>query len=190
MALLQTPRLLLRPVEEQDAPVLLAIRDSEYVLRYNAMRPMTPERWLDCVRREAKEPGTFCMVLKETSAPIGMIYAGEDDLRYQVPARTLAYWMDEQQAGKGLMTEALRAVMDYCFEELGCEVVSARCFGPNAGSRRVLEKLGMTQEGCLRRAVRGWQGVVYDDCVYGLLREEWAQLNPGASIQHFADQGC
>lgn len=174
MPILQTPRLLLRPVEERDAPALHLIRDSEYVLRYNAMQPMTAEKWLDCVRREGEQPGTFCMVLKETGIPIGMVYAGDDDLRYQVPARTLAYWMDEKQAGQGLMTEALRALMDYCFGSLGCEVVSARCFTPNLASRRVLEKLGMTREGCLRRAVRGWQGEVYDDCVYSLLREEWA----------------
>ena len=120
MSILQTPRLLLRPVEERDAPALHLIRDSEYVLRYNAMQPMTAEKWLDCVRREREQPGTFCMVLKETGMPIGMVYAGDDDLRYQVPARTLAYWMDEKQAGQGLMTEALRALMDYCFGSLGC----------------------------------------------------------------------
>ena len=62
--------------------------------------------------------------------------------------------MGEAFAGQGLMTEALGAVVPYAFQTLGAPVLSARVFRENKASQRVLEKLGFTREGLLRRAVR------------------------------------
>ena len=72
------------------------------------------------------------------------------------------------------MTEARRSLLPYAFEVLQVEVVSARVFSGNRGSERVLEKLGFVKEGTLRRAVKGYGGIIYDDVVFSLLREEWA----------------
>ena len=86
---------------------------------------------------------------------------------------SLEYFVGEAFAGQGLMTEALGAVVPYAFQTLGAPVLSARVFRENKASQRVLEKLGFTREGLLRRAVRCPGGQVHDDVPFSLLRQEW-----------------
>lgn len=181
MLRLETERLILRNLEENDADALYPIRESEYVMRYNAMASYTMEDWRMRVKRAAGKDGVFCLVDKATSRPIGMIDVHDDDLRWKIRAYDLSYWLDESFAGQGLMTEALTAAVDWTFAALHAEVVSARCFAPNASSRRVLEKLGMRQEGCLRHAVQGWQHIIYDDCLYAVTRGEWLSIHNQAT---------
>jgi [ribosomal protein S5]-alanine N-acetyltransferase len=84
----------------------------------------------------------------------------------------LSYALHHNFWGQGLMYEAASAVLGYGFETLKLNRVGAQVFIDNQGSIRVLEKLGMVQEGCLRhyRQVRGKPENVY---VYSLLSTEW-----------------
>ena len=101
------------------------------------------------------------------------MWLSPDSLRYQVESLSLEYFVGEAFAGQGLMTEALGAVVPYAFQTLGAPVLSARVFRENKASQRVLEKLGFTREGLLRRAVRCPGGQVHDDVPFSLLRQEW-----------------
>jgi ribosomal-protein-alanine N-acetyltransferase len=84
----------------------------------------------------------------------------------------LSYALHRNFWGQGLMSEAARAVLGYGFEFLKLNRVGAQVFVDNQGSIRMLEKLGMVMEGCLRhyRQVRGKPEDVF---VYSLLRAEW-----------------
>lgn len=75
-----------------------------------------------------------------------------------------AYWVGETFWGNGYATEAAQAVMEFAFEEKGYHRVFARCFRSNPASGRVLEKLGMKQEGILIDHVRKEDR--YEDLVY------------------------
>ncbi len=68
------------------------------------------------------------------------------------------------------MSEALNVVIDYLFDQ-GKEVISARAFVGNESSKRLLLKLGFVLEGCLRKAVKGYQGIIYDDLVFSLIKD-------------------
>ncbi len=70
------------------------------------------------------------------------------------------------------MTEAAHAVVDWGFKNLGLAKIFAMADLPSQGSWRVIEKLGMTREGVLRRESIV-KGQPVDDLYYGLLREEW-----------------
>jgi ribosomal-protein-alanine N-acetyltransferase len=59
----------------------------------------------------------------------------------------LAYALARPLWGQGLVVEAAREVMDFCFRELAVERIRCRCKVENIASRRVMEKLGMTYEG-------------------------------------------
>jgi RimJ/RimL family protein N-acetyltransferase len=91
----------------------------------------------------------------------------------------LGYWIGLTDWGRGLCTEAGRAVLAYGFETLGLHRVFAVYLARNPASGRVLEKLGMAREGCLRGHVRKW-GVFEDVVVRGILREEWLSGRTGA----------
>ena len=63
----------------------------------------------------------------------------------------LGYWMGEAHAGKGIMTAAVRAAVDFAFDTLHLNRVEAACLPHNAASIRLLEKVGFTREGYARK---------------------------------------
>jgi RimJ/RimL family protein N-acetyltransferase len=76
--------------------------------------------------------------------------------------------------GRGYGAEAVAALLEICFDQLGLRRVTAACFAANESSWRLMERLGMRREGhqirdSLHRE-RGW----LDGFEYGLLAEEWA----------------
>ena len=85
----------------------------------------------------------------------------------------LAYSVVEGHRGRGYATEAAAAAIDAAFKKLGLSRIYAEADSENIPSGRVLEKLGMTLEGRLRRN-RYVPGAGFrDTLVYGILRGEW-----------------
>ena len=97
-------------------------------------------------------------------------------IRWDTERTALGYWLSEDAQGQGIATRVVRALCDYCFNELGLGRVEIRCAPQNTRSRRVPERLGFTEEGTLRRMDKleyGWS----DWVVYGLLADEWHALS-------------
>ncbi len=170
---LETKRLILRKPEITDVDEYMQFVNSEFVNRYNAMSPVTREKAEHQFSQAKDDLSAIALERKETGKMIGMIYAGEDSLRYGVESREFSYFLREEEAGKGLMKEALAALIDYFFTEEKLDCVSARCFVPNVASQRLLESLGFTREGVVRKCVKGYKDTVFDDCLYCLMREDW-----------------
>lgn len=83
----------------------------------------------------------------------------------------LGYWLAEPAQGKGIMTRAVRALVDYAFDGVGLNRVEIRAAVGNARSRAVPERLGFRQEGLLREADYA-EDRLQDQVVYGLLRKD------------------
>ena len=83
----------------------------------------------------------------------------------------LGYWLGRPFWGNGVATAAARLAIDYAFRALRVRRVCAYCFAVNAASRRVLEKSGLKNEGCLRQHIAR-MGAVHDVLCFGLLRED------------------
>lgn len=110
---------------------------------------------------------------KETGRVIGSIGLEPDRRREDVKSLEMGYSLAEESWGKGYMTEAARAVMDYAFTELGL-VVLAICTGPeNRRSQRVIEKCGFQYEGRQRKGYHIFDGSDRDNLMYSITREEW-----------------
>ena len=84
----------------------------------------------------------------------------------------IGYWLAEEWQGKGIMTDCVRALTTYCFNELGLHSVSISCADANQKSRAVPERLRFVQEGRLRDCMR-YYGVFYDEIIYGALKRDW-----------------
>lgn len=76
-------------------------------------------------------------------------------------------------AGQGLATEAVRAMIDLCFRELGLRRVVAHCFADNTASWRLMERLGMRRESHTVQESLHRSGAWLDGYSYAILAEEW-----------------
>ena len=115
---------------------------------------------------------------KETGKVIGSIGLEPDRRREDVKSMEMGYSLAEESWGKGYMTEAARAVIDYAFDELGL-VVLAICTGPeNRRSQRVIEKCGFQYEGRQRKGYHIYDGTDRDNLMFSIIREEW-EANAG-----------
>ena len=103
---------------------------------------LRPLRASDC--REYSEY-EIAVALKETDAVIGSVGL-ENVLNITLPeqelGREIGYVLNEAYWGRGLMTEAAKAVIEYCFRELDWDYIVAAHFETNLRSRRVIEKCG------------------------------------------------
>ena len=84
----------------------------------------------------------------------------------------LMYWIAPAHQGAGYVTEASELLLDHAFCERRLNKVWAHVIASNAGSQRVLEKLGFTEEGRLREECF-IDGEFEDVYRYGLLADEW-----------------
>lgn len=174
---IETERLLLRPPERADAPALREILAQDFVRRYNCLGKLPTVEGLEELL--LREPGSqFSVVRKEGGQVLGHIGLEQDGLRFRVDSVALDYYLGEEYARMGYMSEALGGLIRYLFLHEGKEVVSARAFAENAASIALLEKLGFTREGFLRRAVRTYEGKCFDDVPFSLLKEEYLAAHP------------
>jgi RimJ/RimL family protein N-acetyltransferase len=81
----------------------------------------------------------------------------------------IGYWLGEEYWGRGIATEALRAVTDYAFAKFDFARLEAFVFEWNLASARVLEKAGYTREARLRKRVTK-EGRTVDCYLYALVR--------------------
>jgi ribosomal-protein-alanine N-acetyltransferase len=174
---LETDRLLLRPLGIQDAVHIYeyarnpnvsrftlwephqTITDSEsYILDYALpyYRKRTPEPWGITLKSDPKK----------IIGTVGLFWVSE-----KAKSMELAYALAESHWGQGLVAEASRAAMDYCLSELGAVRIQARCKTENTASAKVMEKLGMKFEGTLRSAVFH-RGRHWDMHYYAILSDD------------------
>ncbi len=107
--------------------------------------------------------------LKETKDVIGIINLHNVD--EQCRSAETSYILAPDYWGNGFMTEALKCVLRYAFEELGINCVQADVFEGNVASEKVLEKCGFCRKGVAREKYFK-DGAYFDAILYGILRRE------------------
>lgn len=84
----------------------------------------------------------------------------------------IGYWLDEDNIGRGIMTDSVRAMIEYAYTELELNRIEIRAGVGNKKSRAIPERLGFTQEGVVREA-EYVDGTYIDLAIYGLLKKEY-----------------
>ncbi len=85
----------------------------------------------------------------------------------------IGYWVDQALAGRGLVPEAVVVTLRFAFEAISLHRVEISIIPRNTASRRVVEKLGIREEGIALRFLE-IDGVWEDHIRYGITAEEWA----------------
>src|SRR5699024_583034 len=84
----------------------------------------------------------------------------------------IGYWLGEPYQGKGIMTESVKALIQYGFTKLRLNRVEIHCATENIKSQAIPKRLGFKKEGHLREAEWLYDHFV-DHFVYGLLTSDW-----------------
>lgn len=168
---IETERLILRPVTENDAEAIFEYSKSRDV---GANAGWKPHADIEETREVMKaifldKENVFGIELKETGMLIGSIGLIRDSKRENEKARMLGYAIGTTLWGKGYTTEAAQALVRFGFEELVLEIISAYCYPFNEKSKRVIEKCGFHYEGKLSRAEIRYDGAVIDHECYAII---------------------
>lgn len=169
--LLQTERLTLAPVCLADADRIRALASREEIARQALHIPHPfeegmAEAWISSL---GPEPSVFAIRRRMQEPLIGI--AGLVRERAAFVAE-LSYWVGHEYWGHGYATEAASRLLAFGFDLLKLDRIFATTLGCNVPSKRVLEKIGLHHEGCLRRHVEHW-GEREDLHYFGILSEEY-----------------
>jgi len=177
---LETERLLLRKLCQDDAYDLFAYGRDPEVTKYLLWEPHRTVhdsvQFIEWAIRQydAGEIAPWGIELKETGKLIGTsgFYTWTPRHRRAEIGYALArpFWR------MGLMTEAVRAILDFGYCVMDLNRVEARCFTANVASARVMEKCGMKFEALLREQEL-IKGRFEDLNAYAILRREWDALD-------------
>jgi RimJ/RimL family protein N-acetyltransferase len=160
-----------RSWKTSDIPALVASANNRNVwinLRDRFPHPYT-ERDARTFLRNVQHAGdeTFFAITFDGTAVGGIGFMLQTDVE-RVSAE-IGYWLGEPFWGRGIATDALRAVTHYAFEHHALTRLFALPFASNVASCRVLEKAGYALEGRLRRSAIK-DGVIVDQLQYACIR--------------------
>jgi RimJ/RimL family protein N-acetyltransferase len=174
---LRTERLLLREFMMADWPIVHRYQNDPLYLRYYPFDGHSEgevqrfvQMLIDYQHVVPRRKFQLALEHQETGALIGNCGIRRKDANdFEAD---IGYELDPEYWGRGLATEAARAVVRYGFEDLGLHRISSWCVADNVGSARVQEKAGLKLEGRLRHN-EFYKGRWWDTLLYGLIADEW-----------------
>jgi RimJ/RimL family protein N-acetyltransferase len=184
---LDTNRLTLRWITEDDVDDFYAIYSNPEVMRYWSTPPLPNKDAASKLISDIHEKFSrqellkWGIALRSDNTLIGSVTLFHSDFTHR---RTeICYALGRPYWSKGYMQETLQAVLDYAFTVLNFHRIEADVDPRNAASVKTLERLGFQREGYLRER---WQvnGEIQDAFFYGLLRPDWDKANSSNNSHH------
>ena len=173
---LETERLFLRRLDENDVEEVLALRGNPETMKYIP-------RVLAKTKEDALEHITMIedkiinniginwgITIKGNSKIIGII--GHYKISAENHRAEIGYMSFPKFNGKGYMSEAIKAVVNYGFENLNLHSIEAIIDPNNIASERVLQKNGFVKEAHILENEL-WEGKYLDTVIYSLLRKNF-----------------
>ncbi len=143
---LETARLWLRPWQLDDAEELFRYAKDELVGLNAGWPPHTSvEASREIIATVFSAPETYAVVLKETGKPVGcvgVLIGDQSNVPLKEGEAEIGYWIGVPYWGRGLIPEAVKALLRRCFVELGHSGLWCVYYDGNERSRRVREKCG------------------------------------------------
>ena len=171
---LTTQRLCLRQFQREDAEFLLKLRTNDRVMKYLGRAKMSSvkeaEDFIQKVRKDALENHSVEWAISMEGKLIGKL--GFWRIMSQHRRAELGYNLMPDYFRKGLMSEAVSAVLKYGFEEIGLHSVEANLDPANTKSSNLLKRNGFTREGYFKESYF-FDGAFTDTASYSLLKADW-----------------
>jgi ribosomal-protein-alanine N-acetyltransferase len=187
---LRTARLILRPFEREDVPAIVRLAGANEIAAttLNIPHPYAEDEARSFLGKAnedflAGRSVVFAISISPTRELCGAVGLHIADAHRHAE---LGYWIGVPFWGRGFATEAATAAVAFGFVTLGLHRIYAHHFAGNTASQRVLEKIGMRQEGRSRQHIQKW-GRFIDIENYGLLAEEFRTGEPAYGSKRSRD---
>ncbi|WP_232702642.1 GNAT family N-acetyltransferase [Halobacterium wangiae] len=165
----------LHPAVEADVPFLVETANDP---RVRATRTSPLPKRADTYRDRlggmlGRHDETLALLVCVDGERVGFLYLLRENPGDRVHRKAeLAYWFAPDHWGNGYATEAADLAVGHAFDGIGLHKVTAKAYESNEASRRVLEKVGFSEEGCFEREAYV-DGEWVDYRRYGLLSEDY-----------------
>lgn len=186
---IQTPRLLLRPWREEDAEALFRFACDPLVGSAAGWEPHADVAYSrDIIRRVLSARETYALVLRHDTVvggsgevipagtpvgSVGIMFKGCGSYPHMKDSEgEIGYWIGRPLWGRGLVPEAVRALIGRCFDELGLCGLFCGYYEGNEKSRRVQEKCGFLPRCRMEIQSHPLNGATAE-CFTYLSREDW-----------------
>jgi [ribosomal protein S5]-alanine N-acetyltransferase len=175
--IIETERLILRQEDERDVASFFRLRSDADMVRHSGRKPMETEAevfpFLQMIKGDMAEGKTVSwgITQKGSDEHIGNISYWR--ILPEHGYAEMGYMLWKTHWRKGIMEEAIRAVLKYGFETMNLHRVEANTDPENASSRLLLEKIGFRLEGLYKENYRCWDGRFTGTAAYGLLKSDW-----------------
>jgi RimJ/RimL family protein N-acetyltransferase len=174
---IETPRLLMKPLQLQDTQGMYAYRSDPAVTRYQSWQPVREEEVEAFILKYGNDSinvvdswcqlGVYRKATQELIGDVGMHFLPPDAQQVE-----LGFTISPRHQRQGYAAEAVDALLSYLFGSLNKYRIMASVDPRNTASIALLEKVGMRKEAHHIQSVwtpEGWG----DDMIYAVLREEW-----------------
>lgn len=187
MPIVETKRLLLRPLEEGDASDMFAYYQDPLVTRYLSFIPHNDvDQTLHTLRAcylpylKKGEPQTWGIVLKQRDQVIGTIgfHSMVDDTAQVGYLLHQAYWK------QGIMKEAMMELLRVGFTYIGLRRIEAYYEKEHIASASLLHACGFYEEGCLRKHTMLGDGNYHDMKIAAILKQDWKEQEDEKRIRN------
>jgi ribosomal-protein-alanine N-acetyltransferase len=174
--ILVTKRLILRDLQPSDATDVLVFRGDSIVQKYDDPIIHTDAEarlFIDELHAEYnnQEGISWAVTLKKQDVVIGAFGLHHWD-RFHRRAEA-GYGLARAYWGQGIGSEALRAIIQFGYDQMNLNRIYARTIADNHESVRLLERLGFQLEGIQREHSWEEDGTFHDSAIYGLLAREF-----------------
>ncbi|MCY7301391.1 MAG: GNAT family N-acetyltransferase [Ilumatobacteraceae bacterium] len=185
-------RVMLRPLTAGDWQQWSEVRqrNEQWLTPWEPLRPanlLDPTRDRDAFtsRCNARDRDRQVGIAYGFGVFVGADFAGEINLNGVVRGAqqggTIGYWIDRDKAGQRYIAEGVATLLRFSFEQLHLHRLEICIVPRNRNSRRVVEVLGLREEGIAQRFLE-INGTWEDHVRYGITAEEWAARREGLSI--------
>ncbi|CAM3808077.1 GNAT family N-acetyltransferase [Mesobacillus thioparans] len=177
--ILETERLVLRKVMNEDASSIFKYMSNEEVMKYYGLEPfesindaLDEIAWYQSIHNN-RTGRRWGITLKEQGVVIGS--CGFHNIVSKHFRSEIGFELSQDLWGKGIAAEAVEAIINYGFQHMNFQRIEALIEPPNCSSQKLVEKLGFINEGLLRdyEFTRG----KFDDLfMYSLLKQDFDKI--------------
>jgi len=176
--ILKSKRLILRPPKLSDAPILEKYINDRLIYRWTLNIPYPYpkggyKKWLLKSLQSFKNKKSFNFTIYLNKEPIGSVDLTK--IEWSHKRAVLGYWLARKYWNQGIMTEAVRLILDFGFNQLKLNRVESSHFKQNKRSGRVQEKCGLRLEGIGRQAIFK-DGKYFDEVRRAILVSDYKKL--------------